>query len=282
MGALKLAYYENELPLKVAYSKTFESCKVVQWCLRVDPITAKYPWYTPYQYAGNKPIWAVDLDGLEDIYFQNLDQNKADAIIKRINSTIVGAQIIADFKNTNCNKGYDAVFVPVHFPSEVKRTDAFVSQVFDKDEGVADPYTGQFRTAKEIYEQLDGLKNSQNEYDIESANTMSENLKATYGDFLENKNFVESLKKGRGIIVYKIDEETANVVDPNIPSTQKTASETTGHEIGAHGLNISQEIVVDPDKAKAVSKEHSNFRASEKEFNDQLNKSIKTSETPND
>jgi RHS repeat-associated protein len=33
--------------------------------LSVDPLTAEYPWYTPYQYAGNMPIWAVDLDGLE-------------------------------------------------------------------------------------------------------------------------------------------------------------------------------------------------------------------------
>jgi RHS repeat-associated protein len=32
----------------------------------VDPITAQYPWYTPYQFAGNKPIAAVDLDGLEE------------------------------------------------------------------------------------------------------------------------------------------------------------------------------------------------------------------------
>lgn len=26
-----------------------------------------YPWYSPYQFAGNKPIWAVDLDGLEEL-----------------------------------------------------------------------------------------------------------------------------------------------------------------------------------------------------------------------
>ena len=32
----------------------------------MDPLTASYPWYTPYQFAGNKPIWAVDLDGLEE------------------------------------------------------------------------------------------------------------------------------------------------------------------------------------------------------------------------
>lgn len=34
--------------------------------LSVDPLTASYPWYTPYQFAGNKPIEAVDLDGLEE------------------------------------------------------------------------------------------------------------------------------------------------------------------------------------------------------------------------
>ena len=34
--------------------------------LSVDPLAKGYPWYTPYQFAGNKPIWAVDLDGLEE------------------------------------------------------------------------------------------------------------------------------------------------------------------------------------------------------------------------
>ena len=34
--------------------------------MSVDPLTKKYPWYSPYQFAGNKPIWATDLDGLEE------------------------------------------------------------------------------------------------------------------------------------------------------------------------------------------------------------------------
>ncbi|MES2731761.1 MAG: RHS repeat-associated core domain-containing protein, partial [Bacteroidota bacterium] len=33
--------------------------------LSVDPLSPKYPWYTPYQFAGNMPIEAIDLDGLE-------------------------------------------------------------------------------------------------------------------------------------------------------------------------------------------------------------------------
>jgi RHS repeat-associated protein len=34
--------------------------------LSVDPLAKSYPWYTPYQFAGNKPIIAIDLDGLEE------------------------------------------------------------------------------------------------------------------------------------------------------------------------------------------------------------------------
>lgn len=33
--------------------------------LSVDPLTKNYPWYTPYQFAGDNPIRFIDLDGLE-------------------------------------------------------------------------------------------------------------------------------------------------------------------------------------------------------------------------
>jgi len=33
--------------------------------LSVDPLSKSYPWYSPYQFAGNMPIIAIDLDGLE-------------------------------------------------------------------------------------------------------------------------------------------------------------------------------------------------------------------------
>jgi RHS repeat-associated protein len=34
--------------------------------LSVDPLTSAFPWYTPYQFAGNKPIKNIDLDGAEE------------------------------------------------------------------------------------------------------------------------------------------------------------------------------------------------------------------------
>jgi len=39
--------------------------------LSVDPLTKSYPWYTPYQFAGNNPIAAIDLDGLEELWVTN-------------------------------------------------------------------------------------------------------------------------------------------------------------------------------------------------------------------
>jgi len=47
--------------------------------LSVDPLTSKYPWYTPYQFAGNRPIIAIDVDGLEphDVNTNELKQELA-------------------------------------------------------------------------------------------------------------------------------------------------------------------------------------------------------------
>jgi RHS repeat-associated protein len=44
--------------------------------LSVDPLAKKYPWYTPYQFAGNKPIQFIDLDGLEEAKPENDGQPK--------------------------------------------------------------------------------------------------------------------------------------------------------------------------------------------------------------
>ena len=50
--------------------------------LSVDPLTKSYPWYTPYQFAGNKPVWAIDMDGLEEYIFQY-------AIDDKLNVTLI-------------------------------------------------------------------------------------------------------------------------------------------------------------------------------------------------
>ena len=58
--------------------------------LSVDPLTASYPWYTPYQFAGNKPIMAVDIDGLEDaIVINQIEVGDNGAVIGGLSCTAV-------------------------------------------------------------------------------------------------------------------------------------------------------------------------------------------------
>lgn len=56
--------------------------------LSVDPLSRSYPWYTPYQFAGNMPIAAIDIDGLEEylvIHWQANGQTKATTVIHLTN-----------------------------------------------------------------------------------------------------------------------------------------------------------------------------------------------------
>jgi len=67
--------------------------------LSVDPLTGSYPWYTPYQFAGNNPIKFIDLDGLEQA------PNKGDYVpqvesfnLNEFVSNFVGSFIGSDIK----------------------------------------------------------------------------------------------------------------------------------------------------------------------------------------
>jgi RHS repeat-associated protein len=48
--------------------------------LSVDPLTSSYPMITPYQFASNKPIVAVDLDGLESKIYTKVSYTVTAAI----------------------------------------------------------------------------------------------------------------------------------------------------------------------------------------------------------
>ena len=51
--------------------------------LSVDPLFEDYPWYTPYQFAGNSPIVNIDLDGEEEKhYLVTLDEKTGKAQFK--------------------------------------------------------------------------------------------------------------------------------------------------------------------------------------------------------
>ena len=89
--------------------------------LSVDPLFKSYPWYTPYQFAGNMPVWAIDLDGLEELVVTKKLSNYMDVVLEIIQSDEVLTEVIKnvsdptlkdkvwvlfaayDFKNSNQN-----------------------------------------------------------------------------------------------------------------------------------------------------------------------------------
>jgi RHS repeat-associated protein len=57
--------------------------------LSVDPITAKFPMLTPYQFASNSPILGVDMDGLEFRHYPKIS-DKAKIILNGAGNVIFG------------------------------------------------------------------------------------------------------------------------------------------------------------------------------------------------
>jgi len=115
--------------------------------LSVDPIASSYPWYTPFQFAGNTPIWSVDVDGLEP------EQTSDPSAVHHLNNAelrdaikIAHNQIVSDIKsknlkveNLNAIKGKlmeaAAEYVVNHQLSNQKTAD-FFNAVFKYHQGI--------------------------------------------------------------------------------------------------------------------------------------------------
>jgi RHS repeat-associated protein len=72
--------------------------------LSVDPLAKEFPWYTPYQFAGNTPIQAIDLDGSEELHYTAVDQrNKTASITIQKNYEVVNTGIFSTTDNVYVN-----------------------------------------------------------------------------------------------------------------------------------------------------------------------------------
>ena len=50
--------------------------------LSVDPLTEHFPHYSPYQFAGNTPIQAIDLDGAEEFHYTKKTNDKGETVFE--------------------------------------------------------------------------------------------------------------------------------------------------------------------------------------------------------
>ncbi len=65
--------------------------------LSTDPLTEEFPWWSPYQFAGNTPILAADLDGAEPIYKTKVE-GSTEATLNNIDEDAILGYLVLNWK----------------------------------------------------------------------------------------------------------------------------------------------------------------------------------------
>ncbi|WP_429065577.1 RHS repeat-associated core domain-containing protein [Chitinophaga sp. W2I13] len=80
--------------------------------LSTDPLTKQYPHYTPYQFAGNTPIQAIDLDGAEEYHFTYIKGKDGNTSLHYLGKTDVIDKVVASYRSSHST--YNDAPVPVY------------------------------------------------------------------------------------------------------------------------------------------------------------------------
>lgn len=224
----------------------------------VDPLTASYPFYTPYHFSGNKPICSIDIDGLEDIYYMNSFMDKQGAsVVELMNKTTLGAQFLQEFQNPQTNIGYDLFVISTPLPSNLRGN---TRTLYGSETKLFDSETRQTINAFEAIKQVrenkkNGIENKGEIYESLVNNLTEEVL---FSDALG-----ETLEKCRTIIVVDINTSvTQNNNSSNETQAKQGEVETAkvlGHEIKAHANRMATGAIQTP------SQDHLDYQGTEAE-----------------
>ena len=69
--------------------------------LSLDPLQAHFPWYTPYQFSGNTPIQAVDLDGREERHYTWVKDNQGKPVLQHLYDKPIKETVIVGYRNSH-------------------------------------------------------------------------------------------------------------------------------------------------------------------------------------
>lgn len=87
--------------------------------LSIDPLTRKFAFYTPYQFAGNTPIQAIDLDGMEPVSVGKNNFIIKELVFKVTKDEKLINSISSLFYRQSTGDSHKAVFDLSMAPSEV-------------------------------------------------------------------------------------------------------------------------------------------------------------------
>lgn len=198
--------------------------------LSVDPLTKDYPFLTPYQFASNTPIQAIDLDGLEKLYYLGaFDKGGKSTLLNVLNQSKTFSNAIKSFQNASKNSDNNAILiegvsgnnraVTMYFPNsqlkEILKSEDKYTAFINKSGGAVskEQMTDQFINA------LSETANSGNNLFL---SVISSNLV----DLADSKSFVEKVSNRKQTAMTVGHELIAHVVNPTIiPGITKEAGE---------------------------------------------------------
>jgi len=211
--------------------------------LSTDPLAPEYPWYTPYQFAGNKPIWAIDLDGLEElIYTENFPEDSP--VFEVINSseylkenliTSISKPEIKNIKiyfmalpNEEFEEGTEnASTLPL---DELARFNIEIDKARKKAQADIADYKRKYGKTLAISDVLDLTKEKIKAYD--------ENTKILKALGMTASQVVSETQKGNKLLAVIVDQDVLeNAESGFMPEELIRITNSVAHEIDAHVKN---------------------------------------------
>jgi len=189
--------------------------------LSVDPLMRKYPELTPYQFASNTPIMAIDLDGKEELHYFIDQKNKFkgfEMIVKVLNESGITEMISKSFAENNSQTD---MYLYVSTNLNAKG--------YTSTHGQTDVYPG-YKTNKIV-----PSPEQQKDQQYKSYQNLGKANSTSLSD--QDFNFIwkTTFSKGKGAIMSQLDITLTDNASNNLKNLAK-ATFILAHEMFAHGL----------------------------------------------
>ncbi|MBN8641141.1 MAG: hypothetical protein J0L86_04945 [Flavobacteriales bacterium] len=242
--------------------------------LSLDPLTKSFPHYSPYQFAGNSPIYHIDLDGRERYsYMRVFDKNGKESLLLVKKEDIVET-VISGYRNST-SAGNDGP-IPIYKTIKNRKQEYIVINEHEEVgwiDGVDGGLNGQKKVIYHIstkYKSLEDAKNRKNGVDgnerlmfyakVGAMNCHNEN-KANGGGGMFVSNFRRNtiVKEANNIInssgMTKLEEAYQNgiaaevkiggrtiIYEPDLPASGFTLMEENGFVLGPQAFKTEAEL----------------------------------------
>ncbi|CAN5425846.1 hypothetical protein BH10BAC1_BH10BAC1_21350 [soil metagenome] len=181
--------------------------------LSVDPLAKNYPWYTPYQFAGNTPIQAIDIDGKEEFVVIHWKENG-----KTIATSLIR---LPDYWKTEANSR-EIVYVTMNYRFFKDFVTRNPDNTYKYDVNDARYFFGRYFVNETNRTTMLSRSNSswKSDFDADEKSMITEGI-----NNVSPSNNTEGFEKGRAIHTYPLEAQAVQFATNSATLTQAGINE---------------------------------------------------------